>query len=154
MRYVAIAIVAIAGIALVTVGMFLTLVLTLVASAGSEVESSRVRSPNGALDAVLVERDGGAATQFLYDIYIVKRGAEYSGSSSVMQLYAATQNSRYPGATLKWTDPTELEIDYFCAESMQVYYGWINVDGQTVHIVWRAGVSNSPAPTDSEPCGA
>ena len=150
MKYVAIAIAAIAGIALVTVGMVLTVMVT----AASHVESSRVRSPDGALDAVLVETNGGAATQFLYDIYVVKRGAEYSGSSSVMQLYAATQNSRSPGATLKWTGPAELEIDYLCAESMQVYYGWINVDGQTVHIVWRAGVSNSPAPTDSEPCGA
>ena len=150
MKYVAMAIAAIAGIALVMVGGF----FTLVASAVTHVESSRVRSPDGALDAVLVETNAGAMTAFGYDIYVVKRGAEFSGSSSVMKLYAATANKLTPGATLKWNGPAELEIDFLCAEMMNVFYREINVDGQTVHIVWRAHVSNPPAPTDSEPCNA
>ena len=150
MKYVAIAMAATAGIALVMVGGF----LTLMASAVSHVESSRARSPDGALDAVLVETNAGAMTAFGYDIYVVKHGAAFSGSSSVMKLNAATANRLTPGAALKWNDPAELEIDYLCAESMNVYYGLINVDGRDVHIVWRAGVSNPPAPTDSEPCNA
>lgn len=65
----------------------------------SKDEVARVVSPSGKVDAVLVEINGGATTSFGYEVYVVERGAQPSGSPTV-SLYGAVRNQHAYGANL------------------------------------------------------
>ena len=76
----------------------MTVVLTLALTAclsfpTSHDEVSRVSSPAGDLDAVLVETNGGATTSFGYLVYVLPRGAKPSKNHEVAWLYAAGRNA-------------------------------------------------------------
>ena len=112
----------------------------------SHDEVSRVSSPAGDLDAVLVETNGGATTSFGYLVYVLPRSAKPSKSHEVAWLYAAGRNEHAYGANLRWVGPSEVVIEYQHADEAEARKPTIRIGGQTVTVVMHGGVSDSTAP--------
>ena len=91
---------------------FLPIALTLLAGCGlvSRDEVVRVASPDGRVEAVLVETNGGATTSFGYEVHVVEKGRP--AGDRVAWLYGAGRNAQAYGANLKWTGENELVIEY------------------------------------------
>src|SRR3954462_9773236 len=70
-------------------------------------EVSSVRSPDGQVQAVLFETNGGATTSFGYDVELHDR---HGASFSVAKLYGAVRNAHAWGVNLRWkVDPLSIE---------------------------------------------
>src|SRR5439155_25238344 len=126
----------------------MTVVLTLALTAclsfpTSHDEVSRVSSPAGDLDAVLVETNGGATTSFGYLVYVLPRGANPSKNHEVAWRYAAGRNEHAYGANLRWVSPSEVVIEYQHADEAEVRKPTIRIGGQIVTVLMNSGVSDS-----------
>jgi hypothetical protein len=73
---------------------FVMLALAACFAGVSRDEVARVTSPDGTVDAVLVEVNGGATTSFGYQVFLVQRGGKRSDPSEVAELYEATRNAQ------------------------------------------------------------
>jgi hypothetical protein len=73
-------------------------------------EVARATSPDGVIDAVLVETNGGATTAFGYEVHIVPRGADPSETSQAAFLYAATRGEGAVGRESPLVD-SDVSID-------------------------------------------
>lgn len=51
-------------------------------------EVSRVTSPSGKVDAVLVERNGGATTSFSYEVFVVPKAKSVARRSEIAYLWS------------------------------------------------------------------
>jgi hypothetical protein len=110
----------------------------------SSDEVARVSSPDGQLDAVLIETNGGATTSFGYEIHVVEK-AQRAGNE-VAWLYGAGRNPHAYGASLKWIGERELVIEYLDAREQRLEQGSTKVAGRTIHVSLRSGVSDPTAP--------
>lgn len=119
--------------------------LVLILDGPSHDEVARVVSPDGVLDAVLVESNGGATTSFGYAIFIVPHGKKAKGSQ-VAFLYAAVRNSRAYGANLKWDSSTRLAVEYLDAKDEGLEQPVASVSGRKVTVLLRPGVTDPSAP--------
>ncbi|MCB1850466.1 MAG: hypothetical protein KDI83_06730 [Gammaproteobacteria bacterium] len=125
---------------------FLVLLLLISGCGVSQDEVARTQSPDGKLDAVLVETNGGATTSFGYKVFVVKKGANYSTVNSVADLYGAIRNSNAYGAKLVWRSAKELEVQFLSAKSSNVESSFVEVSGQKIGVYLRPGVSDPTAP--------
>lgn len=112
----------------------------------SKDEVARVVSPSGNIEAVLFETNGGATTSFGYEVYVVERSAQPSGSPAV-SLYGAVRNQHAYGANLQWTSPDSLAVEYLSAKSAKVNVQTWTVGTQTIQIVLREGVTDNATPS-------
>jgi len=112
----------------------------------SKDEVARVVSPSGNIEAVLFETNGGATTSFGYEVYVVERGAQPSGSPAV-SLYGAVRSPHAYGANLKWPSPDSLAVEYLSAKSAKVNMQTQSVGTQTIHFALREGVTDNAAPS-------
>lgn len=119
--------------------------LLLSACAGHD-EVARVTSPNGAVDAVLVESDAGATTGFWYDIYLVPRGKPWSRARSAAWLYDARRSEQAYGVNLVWTEADTLEAQFSQAAQTRLHQPVATVAGHRVRVVLRPGFTDSSAP--------
>src|SRR5215475_9506392 len=62
-------------------------------------EVSRITSPSGKVDAVLVERNGGATTSFSYDVFVVPKGKSVARGSEIAYLYGSGVTNMLMGRT-------------------------------------------------------
>jgi hypothetical protein len=62
------------------------LAAVMLSACASHDEVGRVSSPDRAVDAILVESNGGAITSFWYDIYLVPHGKPWVGAHSAAWL--------------------------------------------------------------------
>jgi hypothetical protein len=115
------------------------------ASDASAVEVGRVPSPQGELDAVLVETNGGATTSFGYGVFVVPSGAR-KPTSPAAYLYGAGRNSNAYGVNLRWVSPSELQVEFETAKSATLEQPVVAVSGRTIRITLRPGVTDSTAP--------
>jgi hypothetical protein len=115
------------------------------ASGSSADEVARVPSPQGEVEAVLVETNGGATTSFGYEVFVVPRGTR-EPSNRAAHLYGAVRNSNAYGANLRWSSPTELVIEFEQASSSKLELPLVAVSGLTVRVTLRPGVTDSSAP--------
>jgi len=99
------------------------------------------------LDAVLVETNGGATTDFGYLVYVVARGAPTPKHGEVAWLYGAGRSTRAYGANLKWESESRLVVEYLDAKQAEVQSERLVVGADTVVIALRRGVTDSIAPT-------
>jgi hypothetical protein len=122
-----------------------TLVL-LLAGCGfvSRDEVARVASPDGRLEAILIETNGGATTSFGYEIWV--REKDRASGAQVASLYGAARNESAYGANLRWTDATELSVEYQHARAETLDKPSLEIGGREVHIALRPGVSDPTAP--------
>jgi hypothetical protein len=109
----------------------------------SRDEVARVGSPDGHVDAVLVETDGGATTSFGYEIHVVEKGKSYG--EAVATLYGALRNDHTYGANLRWRTDSELMVEYQQARAAALEKSSVRAAGRDIHIVLRPGVSDSKA---------
>ena len=110
----------------------------------SRDEVARVSSPDGRVDAVLVETNGGATTSFGYEIHIVEKGKSYGQAATT--LYGALRNENAYGANLRWLTDSDLMVEYQRARAQVIEKTFVRVVGRDIRIVLRPGVSDSNAP--------
>jgi len=113
---------------------------------GADVEVARVTSPDGAVDAVLTERNPGATASFVYRIHLVAHGDAWDDGLVAVELYGATRNASAYGVDLRWRDAGTLEASYLQARSVDVRRRSFDVDGHAIAIALREGVENPDAP--------
>ena len=77
----------------------LPIVLALLAGCGlaSRDEVARVGSPDGRVEAVLIETNGGATTSFVYEVHVVPKG--WPASNEVAWLYGAGRSEHATART-------------------------------------------------------
>jgi hypothetical protein len=109
-------------------------------------EVARVRSPTGRVDAVLLEHNGGAGTDFSYTVYVVRSGGRAAGAAEVAWLGVPVRNHRAYGANLRWDRPASLHIEYWDAHHAKPRRTQAVIGQDTVTIVLAAGVFDSLAP--------
>jgi hypothetical protein len=105
---------------------------------------ARVPSPDGTLEAILTETNGGATTSFGYDVSITANGS--SEAKSVATLYGATRSKTAYGVDIRWLDERTLTILYLDAKSVQHVMTQIRVARHVVDIVLQSGIDNPSAP--------
>lgn len=110
----------------------------------SRDEVTRVSSPDGRVDAVLFETNGGATTSFGYEIELARKG--HRGGSSVASFYGAARNDQAYGVDLSWKGNDELAITYRTAEQPPIIRNAIDMDGKHIRIFVQGGVTNPNAP--------
>jgi hypothetical protein len=108
-------------------------------------EVARVASPDGALDAVLIEMNGGATTSFGYDVEVVPHAGK-ADAAAVATLYGATRNGQAFGANLRWVGARELSIDYLEARWTRQKESTATVGNEKVAVVLHPGVTDNSAP--------
>jgi hypothetical protein len=109
----------------------------------SRDEVARVGSPDGRVDAVLVETNGGATTAFGYEIHIVERGKSYGEAAAT--LHGAVRNENAYGANLRWLTDSDLLVEYQRAHAQVIEKTSVRVAGRDIRIVLRPGVLDSNA---------
>jgi hypothetical protein len=112
----------------------------------SHDEVARAPSPDGIVDAVLVETNAGATTSFGYEVHIVPRGGSPSASSQTGLLYGAIRSESAYGANLKWIAPDILSIEYLSAESATLNHPSTSVQGRRITAQLVSGISDPTAP--------
>lgn len=111
----------------------------------SNDEVARVVSPNGKVDAVLFETNGGATTSFGYNIYLTEHGAQPSGSPAI-SLYGAVRNQRAYGANLKWIASDSVAVEFLRAKSKKIQKSTVSIGDQVVQIAVHEGIEDHAAP--------
>jgi hypothetical protein len=89
------------------------------------VEVARATSPDRKYDAIVVETDGGATTDFGYIIYLLPAKQPYwrfdtliswlpgHGIAEVGNFYGASRNPNAYGVNLHWEGPRKLAVEYY-----------------------------------------
>ena len=126
---------AVVGLSLVLTGCF-----------GSSDEVARVTSPSGNIDAVLVELNGGATTDFEYEVFVVPVRESTRRHKRVAFLYGAVRNENAYGVNLRWTTPSNLSLEYLRARREDLPLSQVAVAGQRVAVSLRSGVNDPKAP--------
>lgn len=111
-------------------------------------EVARVPAPSGRLEAVLVEENGGATTNFGYRVFVVPRGQVVRSESrdAVASLYGAMRSARAYGANLRWRAPGELSVEFAAAQRDSVLQPAVRVAGEAVRVTLRPGIPDPTAP--------
>jgi len=99
-----------------------------------------VPSPDGTLDAVLLEGSSGAPPTFDYSIYIVKRGATLGRSPAVMYFDDARRGNGPHAVTLRWADSNDLAVEYLSAQKVNVAFEDIRLENRKIRITPRPGI--------------
>jgi hypothetical protein len=112
-------------------------------------EVTRVASPSGQVDAVLIEGNGGATTSFSYYLCVVPKGKKVSGrpDAAVARLYGAIRGQHAYGVDLKWESANRLAGEYLGAQDSKVIKDAVTVAGQQISIILRSNINNSAAPS-------
>ncbi|HEX6976061.1 MAG TPA: hypothetical protein VF147_16755 [Vicinamibacterales bacterium] len=110
----------------------------------SKDEVARVASPDGRVEGVVIETNGGATTSFGYEVHVVPKGQR--ADDEVAFLYGAVRNEHAYGVNLRWVTDSELVIEYLSARGESLQQDRIRVAGRTIKIALRSGVSDPAAP--------
>ncbi|QOX77906.1 hypothetical protein FY034_02760 [Trichlorobacter lovleyi] len=88
----------------------------------SREELKRTTSPDSIVDAVLVQVNGGATTSFIYELYVVKKGANITEGSALLRA------DHVDGLLISWRQPKLLDIKYAEARIHQFTNFWHSKD--------------------------
>jgi len=119
--------------------------------ASSTTEVRRVTSPDGRVDAILLESDCGAPCDPLYGVNLAPKGID--GGEKVAWLDAALVNKQTWGANLKWLGSDRLSIEYLRADHTKLLKQRVDIAGDSITVSLRAGVDDrqaTPAATSSK----
>lgn len=119
--------------------------LLLLSTCVSRVEVARARSPNGDVEAVLVEINGGATTDFAYAVRLQPTGwLGRMRSGQGAWLYGARRSECAYGVNLRWSTSDGLLVEYREADRAEAHP--VGVAGRTVTVVLRPGITDAAAP--------
>ena len=93
--------------------------LLILPGCASHREVSRVASPDGKVEAVLDEVNGGATTSYSYALYLVPKGTTKLPSSDVVFVADHTENLQ-----IEWAEAKLLHIKYREARIFQFSNFW------------------------------
>src|SRR5262245_8540960 len=106
-------------------------------------EVARVSSPDGQVDAILIEENGGAMTDFGYYVEVGRAGAR--GGKRVAYLYGAVRSSNAYGVNMKWNGNDELRLEYMKATEQKQWTPTLHIAGRDLTISLKSGVVDSSA---------
>ncbi|MDO5289820.1 MAG: hypothetical protein Q4F13_09350 [Pseudomonadota bacterium] len=112
---------------------------------GTTKEVQRLTSPDGVLDAVIVEHNHGATTPFVHEVAVLPKGSAMDSAQTVVRLVSATRNDQNWGADVQWLSPTQLHVSYFQARQVREQRSTIQVAGRQVQITLQSGVRSPGA---------
>ena len=104
----------------------------------SRDEVARAAAPDGAVIATLLETNGGATTDFGYEVMV--------DGTKVAVLYGAVRNSNAYGANLRWASSSELDIEYLTARWADLQKPELRVGARTIHVVLKPNITDGTAP--------
>jgi hypothetical protein len=115
---------------------------------GVEEEVARVPSPNGRLEAIVTEYNGGATTLLSYLVYVKKAGSPRSRwDSPVAKLYGPLRNENSSGVNPKWAGDGKLTVECLRARDIKLPSPVTRVEGQTVLTNVQTGVLDTHVPS-------
>jgi len=102
----------------------------------SHTEIARVTDPTGALDAVVIESNGGATTPFGYGVYLVPhaRPVDARDGSAVASFVSAWRPDSARGVRPRWAGPDDLRVEYIEARSAMLDRRAVSLGGRTVQV--------------------
>ena len=109
-------------------------------------EVSRIASPSGGIDAIVIEASTGARSSSSYDVFLVPSQKEHINGVHVASLYAATRNAKAYGVNLRWEGQGELFIEYLKADAAEILNEQVTIEGQQVRVKLRGGIEDPNAP--------
>jgi hypothetical protein len=110
----------------------------------SRVEVMKAYSPNRSRVAAVFEINGGATTDFAYEVD-VSRASYFSRNREVARLYGAGRNDCAYGVNIRWPDNETLLITYKDAKSANIDKN-THILGTDVRVLSRSGVNDPTAP--------
>jgi hypothetical protein len=110
----------------------------------SKVEVMQAKSPDGTFIASVFEINGGATTDFAYEVN-VSRNWPTRWDHAVAGFYGAGRSDCAYGVNLRWLSNDTLLIAYKDAKSTDVDQA-VQLSGRTVRIVTKSGVNDPIAP--------
>ncbi|MFC3713147.1 hypothetical protein ACFOMD_11220 [Sphingoaurantiacus capsulatus] len=110
----------------------------------SRDEVSHLTSPDGAVEATLIETNGGATTSFGYEVRLRRADSWFGSSTQVAYFYGAVRSECAYGVNMRWTGPTTLQLEYLRAYSADVD-DKSRVGGKRITIAARSGVADPSA---------
>lgn len=119
-------------------------VCTLLGTCVSRVEVARVLSPDKSLVASVIETNGGATTDFGYEVDVARNWPIY-WTHAVAGFYGAGRSDCAYGVNLRWLGSDTLLITYKDAKSADVDRV-THLLGRSVRVVAKAGVNDATAP--------
>ena len=128
-----------------------TLIIALVGAGGcvSHEEVSRLASPSGRVEAILVEGNGGATTSFWYDVYLRPTRFGWGRRVHVANLYGAVRSDCAYGVNMSWQGPQRLHVDYLSAQSVDQKEIVASLAGDRVDVLLQDGIQDRRG----APCG-
>ena len=108
-------------------------------------EVARAPSPDGRVDAVIFESNGGATTLFGYQVELRERSF-WRRSEDVAYLYGATRNESAWGVNVRWLNDREVRVEYLDAKKVWLNKPNIRLAGREITVVLQAGVEDRTAP--------
>jgi hypothetical protein len=121
--------------------MFL-LILLLNTCVSREVVAS-AKSPDGRVIARLYEINGGATTDFAYNVQLSRIWPRWD--HQVASFYGAGRSKCAYGVNLRWRDNQTLDLEYLDATEA-TFERSVEVAGREVNVVAKAGVNDPTAP--------
>jgi hypothetical protein len=112
----------------------------------SKVEVVRASSPSGAIEAVVLETNGEAATSFGYIVAVVSPGEQADSTHEVAYLYGARRSDSSYGVNVRWHDSDELMIEYLDARQTEVFQPTFTLGDEDIRVSLASGISDRLAP--------
>lgn len=116
------------------------------AAAPSHDVVARLPSPDGVIDALVIESNGGATTSFWYDVCLVPHGGTCHVTDSISTIYGAVRNNEAYGVNARWATNSLLQIEYLEARRAVPAKTVANVSDRTVDVELRPGTLDPSAP--------
>lgn len=111
-------------------------------------EVARVTSPDGVIDAILMEGSCGATTSYVYRVYLVATGHKihWPISRSMLSVHGAVRNESAYGINLRWVNANTLLAEYFDAKSAPPVAAAYTIGGRDIRVVPQPGIIDHSAP--------
>jgi hypothetical protein len=124
-----------------------TIAVLFVALSGcaSHREVSRNLSPDGRVEAIIDEVDGGATTSLAYVLYLVPEGTQKLPS----QKYAVFVADHIAGLSVNWVEPKLLDLTFRDARIFQFSNFWESADVDSFNYVVKLRLHEQPAVRDT-----
>jgi hypothetical protein len=113
-------------------------------ASNSKDEVAAVASPDGVVEALVIETNGGATTSFGYEIDLREKGRRHS--ERVAYIYGAVRNENAYGVNAKWMSNRELRLQYLTAKSETLEKERVTIAGREITIALQTGVLDPSAP--------
>lgn len=107
----------------------------LICGCSSHNEVQRLTSPDGKVDAIVIESDCGPVCDVVDDVELAPKGS-HSGER-VAWFDSAVRNENAWGVDLKWPDADSLSIEYLRADKAELLKENVDISGEVVSVSLR-----------------